>query len=407
MDRHADQLVGSLFRILGSQGHHEAQRLLVETYQSHAPSDRDELVDRLAADLVTILQEHLTPREGAAVLTTTVEYLVNRFVSVVDVAPVAIVVLDEDGGIQLWNDGAERTFGWSEREVLSKPYARVVAEPSESIPPVSELEDGERLTGVETRHRHKDGSLLDVRLWGAPLYNHEGQFTGATFVISDITERKQREQRLTVLNRALRHNIRHDVTVIRGHLDLLSEEIPESDHLEVIDERVANISNLSEAARNIERLGEPDDSAPATFDLGPELREHAARLRRDWPDARVDVDVPESLPVAAHELLPYGLDNLLENAVEHNDADDPRVRIEARKPDDSSAGVRLVIADNGPGLPTNEREVLRNGTETDLTHSTGVGLWLTQWIVRSSGGQLDVETSEWDGTRVTVELQSA
>ncbi|WP_206039152.1 hypothetical protein [Halomicrobium mukohataei] len=75
MSRSAEQLVGALFNVLGSEGYTEVQQLLLSTYQSNASTDRDELVDQLVVDLVTVLREHLSTEEEIEVLTTTIEYL--------------------------------------------------------------------------------------------------------------------------------------------------------------------------------------------------------------------------------------------------------------------------------------------------------------------------------------------
>jgi PAS domain S-box-containing protein len=409
MSRPTEQLIGALFNVLDAQGHTEAQQLLLETYRSHAATDREALLDQLVADLVTLLHDHLTPQQEVEVLTTTVEYLVNQFVSVIEVAPVAIVVVDEDESVQLWNDGAERIFGWQESEVLGESLSRLFREPSDRpIPSVPRQESGDQLTGLEARLPHKDGSLLDVRVWAAPLHNRDEAFTGATFVISDISEQKQREQRLSVLNRVLRHNIRNDVTVIRGHLDMLAETVPDdNEHVAAMEERLDNVVNLSETARHIEQLQNTENEEDlTTFELASVVGDQLERLRLDWPEAEISAVLPDSVTVVAHELLPYALDNLLENAVEHNDSDAPRVQVAVSRETEAPSGhARLTIEDNGPGLPRTEKRVLTAETETPLTHSTGMGLWLSRWIVHSSDGRLRVESSGCDGTRIDMELR--
>jgi signal transduction histidine kinase len=73
---------------------------------------------------------------------------------------------------------------------------------------------------------------------------------------------------------------------------------------------------------------------------------------------------------------------------------------------DTGGQAVLRIADDGPGLPPVERRVLEAGAETQLTHSTGLGLWLTNWIVRVSNGRVAVDTGD-DGTTVDLELPAA
>lgn len=408
MSRHAEQLVGALFDVLDDEGHTRARQQLIQTYRSHAASERSELVDRLVDDFAVLLTQYLTAEEELEVLTTTVEYLVRRFVSVVEVAPVAVVVVDGSGTIQLWNDGAERMFGWTEADVLGEPYLQLIVDPPNAELSLSRLQGGHRITGAETRHRHRNGSTVDVRLWAAPLRDHDEEFTGATFVGSDISERKQREQRLSVLNRVLRHNIRNDLTIIRGHLDLLADAVPpENDHAEAIRDRLEGIDELSETARHVERLrGETPQDGLTTFDASAVLEDQLDRLRADWPEATLDIEIPSSASVVAHELLPYALENLLENALEHNDSDDPAVRVDVSRASGCHPDrLLLTIADNGPGLPELERKVLMGNTETALVHSTGTGLWVTRWIVHRSGGQLRVDSDRSEGTRVTVGLR--
>lgn len=403
MRRQEEQLVGALFDVLEAEGHGEARQRLLDAYESGASEGRDELIERLITELVAVLNEQLGPREGAAVLTDAIEFLFDRLVSVVEVAPIAIVVVDADGAVQLWNDGAERLFGWSEADALG---GRLVATGSDATGPfgdsLSRLRRGDRLAGVETRHPHRDGSLLDIRYWAAPLRDGGG-FTGATYVATDVGERKRREQRLTVLNRVLRHNIRNDVNVVTGHLEALAAERPDDDpHVAAMERRLSGIVDLSDAARRVERLQESDDEASrSAFDLSELVAGRVEEFAAAYPDAAFEVVAPDDVEAVAHELLPYALDNLLENAAEHC-GPSPQVRAAVRREGD---GALLTVADDGPGLPTHEREVLTRADETQLTHSTGMGLWLVRWIVRASGGELRVDGNDLGGTAVTVALR--
>lgn len=406
MADHTEQLVGTLFRVLSEEGHPELQQALLEVYQTQATTDRGELTESLFSELVTILHEHVETQTQIEVLTTAVERLLSRLTAVVDAAPVAILVVDADNEIQVWNDGAERIFGWSDSEVRRQPYGEVLGDTTETAEILTRLQNGEQLHGVETQHVDRHGTRLDVRIWAAPVQTHDTESTGGVCIVSDITAQKQREQRLAVLNRVLRHNIRNDVNVVQAHLDMLAEECEsENEHIQVMEERLTDIVELSQAARNIEQL-QDDETEQTIIELGPVLQERAEQLRIESPAARVSCEVPGSLPVVAHELLPYAVDNVLDNAIEHNSSEQPAVSVSAAE--DSSGGrVTVEISDNGPGLPSTEREVLTADTETALTHSSGLGLWLTRWIVRSSDGSITVEESSTSGTTISICLRQA
>ena len=405
MSQHTEQLIGALFDVLTDEGYLDTQQRLLDTYQQRATADRDELAQNLFTEFLTVLSQHLDSEAEADVLGTAIQYLGDRLTAVIEAAPIAIVVVDAAGSIQLWNDGAASMFGWSESETLSRAYPELLsASPGVTESFLGRLREGERLTAVEARHNHRNGSLLDVRIWAAPLQNADSAFDGATFAITDITAQKQREQRLSVLNRVLRHNIRTDINVIQGHLSMLAEQLPDdNDHISVIEQRLTNMTEVSDAARCIDQLDGESDAEIVGFDLDTLLAERLGRLRADYPSATMTATVPEPAPVVGHELLPSALDNVLENAVVHNPAETPHVDVAV---DTDGEGCTVRIADDGPGLPPAEREVLTTDTETPLTHSSGVGLWLTRWIVRSADGTVAVEPSELGGTCVVFALRT-
>lgn len=252
MNDGAELLVGELFQSLAEEGHSETRQALLEVYQNSAVRERGALSRTLLSELLALLDARLDRDAEVEILADSVASLIERFSAIVQSIPAAVVVIDADRSIQFWNDGAERLFGWDESQVAGCSYAETLAESPEELDDLlRSLVGGEALTGVEACHRHANGSSLDVQLWGAPL---AGDSTAsASLFVSNITEQKQREQRLMVLNRLFRHNIRNDVTVIRGHLDLLSEE-SQSEHVGIIADRIEDISSLSEAAYQIEQL---------------------------------------------------------------------------------------------------------------------------------------------------------
>jgi len=408
MDGSTDQVAGAVFRALTQRGHEEVERAVVDAYATAdegVVADREGLSRTMFVELLDALDRHLDSEEQVDVLTAAVERLVDRFATVIDAAPVAICAVDTDGVVQLWNPAAERTFGHDRSSMLGQPFATVWADDGDTVTLdtcLDRLRDGERIVGADARHRRPDGSLLDTRVWAAPLA--EDGVAGATFVVLDVTERRGRRQRLAVLNRVLRHNIRNDVNVAVGHLDRLAERLPDDDpSLRTVRDRLDGILELSDTARRIERVADADRTDTVTFDLVDVLTDRIERLRRTGPDAEIHVTLPERAPVVGHELLPHAFDNVLENAVEHNDADHPHVAVDLIPPERDADRFTVRITDDGPGLPPVERQVLRTAEETQLRHSTGLGLWLTNWIVRGSSGRVDVDCTD-GGTTVVIEL---
>jgi signal transduction histidine kinase len=66
--------------------------------------------------------------------------------------------------------------------------------------------------------------------------------------------------------------------------------------------------------------------------------------------------------------------------------------------------VEIVVADDDPGIPEEEIEILERGEETGLEHTSGLGLWLVHWIVTESGGSVAFESSDTGGSVVRLRL---
>lgn len=219
-------------------------------------------------------------------------------------------------------------------------------------------------------------------------------------------ERKRAEhyaQQLSVLNRILRHDVRTGVQVIREYADLLPDppDMEPTIPLARIRKRATEMYETAETTRELRRLMAARERLIDEMDVVEELRSAVETMREEHPDAAVHVEAPASASVPAVKILELAFEELLVNAIEHNEAEAPAVDVVCEA---QAAAVVVRIIDDGPGIPDKELEPLRQGGETPLVHSSGVGLWLANWIVEESDGTLAFETSEATGTTVTVRL---
>jgi len=117
--------------------------------------------------------------------------------SIINSSPAAIIVLNAELDVTLWNPESERLFGWSREEVLGKPYPIVPDEfRDEFMSHVRDLNVGGSLRSLETQRMHKDGSLIEVSLSTAPVLNLDGTTIGYMAMFADIRERKRAQQAL-------------------------------------------------------------------------------------------------------------------------------------------------------------------------------------------------------------------
>jgi diguanylate cyclase (GGDEF)-like protein/PAS domain S-box-containing protein len=110
-------------------------------------------------------------------------------------SPLAIIALDRQGRVTLWNPAAERISGWSAAEVLGRAYPIVPSDRSaEHRALLERAARGEALTGIEVRRQRKDGSLVDLSVFSAPLRDAGEAVIGTVAILADVTERKQAEE---------------------------------------------------------------------------------------------------------------------------------------------------------------------------------------------------------------------
>ena len=134
--------------------------------------------------------------------------------TLIQASPLAIITLDPDFKISLWNPGAERMFGWKESEVLGG-YLPVIPE-QERLEEEVRLEQemaGKAQSALELKRVRKDGSILDVHLWTASLVGAKGEIIGNMGILADITESKRAEEELRRQAELL--DLAHDAIIVR------------------------------------------------------------------------------------------------------------------------------------------------------------------------------------------------
>ena len=218
---------------------------------------------------------------------------------------------------------------------------------------------------------------------------------------------EQREQRLSVVNRVLRHNIRNDLNAILGTLSLVQDRDsldPEAQkRVQVAEEYAREIVGTAEKARIVQQTVAEGSIEP--LDLEGVIDRAIAQLESAHPEATIEraSDDSASLTVIADTHLEEALAELLTNAIVHQPGDDPTVTISVSA---CPAGlVSVKVRNPGEPIPDAEQQALLHGTETPLEHGSGLGLWLVKWIIEQSAGRLRFPDSDGDVCRIAVDLR--
>lgn len=220
---------------------------------------------------------------------------------------------------------------------------------------------------------------------------------------------RQRNTELALLNQVVRHDIRNDAAVIVGWGDGLRAHIDEAgeDSLERMLSACEHITNITETVGDfLSVLEEDDDPELHPVDLESVLTNEIEKARSAYDDATITVDgeLQDAPAVRATDLLSSVFRNLLNNAVSHNDKSEPDISVSIEPDDDT---VSVAIADNGPGVPDTQKDVIFGRGEMGLKSSgSGIGLYLVDTLVEMYGGSVVIEDNEPTGSVFTVTIET-
>ena len=255
-----------------------------------------------------------------------------------------------------------------------------------------------------------DGTVIERTVGSPQFYNvrhstlrdYRGTVVGHAVVMREITALKEHEQRLNVTNRILRHNLRNELNVILGQIAVLEQRHHDTDELETMRRAANRLMSVAEKSRTIQ-TSLRGNREQTTVDVVSLAESVAERHRDRHHQATIRTVTSGSAPAltTGHTALETVLDNLIENALEHNDSDHPAVDLCV---DVECGDVLVRVKDNGPGIPEAEQTALRRGHETQLEHGSGLGLWLVYWLVSGMGGDIEFEANEPRGTVVCLRL---
>ena len=323
-----------------------------------------------------------------------------------------ISVLAPDGRRVYCSPSFERVLGYDPDDLVDRDAFDLVHphDRSETRAAFEELVTGEPGTQnrIEYRARHANGSWRTFESVGVNLVD-DPTVGGVVVNARDVTGRRRYEQRLRVLNRVLRHDLRNEMNVIQGRTDMILDErvtAEVKEHARIIRRKTDSLVELGEQTRKIDYTLHSTDGVEKPFEITAPIRERLDAIQREFPGAIIERDLPDEQWVIADDLIDSAVVNVIDNAIEHNDRVVPQITVGIDDVTHDGVGyVEVSVADNGPGIPAAERRVFTEGTETPLSHGSGLGLWLTEWIVSRSNGHLRFEENEPRGTVIRIRLR--
>jgi len=352
------------------------------------------------------------------------EYMLSILNSSAD----AIVFIDNENHVQVWNRGAELLFGYSAEEMVGHTFRRLVPPEIDAEAELRRIQEEAALKGfvrdyVATRIT-KDGRRVAVDITRTPVHSEKGEVIGSTVIIRDVTAKMEWEQQIyhteklaSIGNLAagVAHEINNPLAVMLGFTDLLLERAQpgttDYQDLQVIAESGKSARKIVENLLGFARVTEGLED---TVDVHLCIRTVCAIVKNTLMTAKVELvnEVPEGLPRVCGDSREYQqvIFNLINNSVAVMKDEGGTLTLSASVED---GWVHLSVSDTGPGIPDRIKARVFDPffTTKKVGEGTGLGLSLCYGIVNKYGGEMSFTSrshedkpDEPSGTTFTVSM---
>jgi two-component system sensor kinase FixL len=357
----------------------------------------------------------------------------EQFLSVLELLPFAVLLINQRGQILLANAATAKLFGYSHDELIGASADVLVpalqtrfyaAQPTDIT-----LARPVRAVGYacDLVARRKDGTEFPAEITANPILSDGEPYT--LTVVIDRTDRYEllrNRQELAHLTRvstlgelagSLAHELNQPLTAILSNAQaaqrfMATQPVNLTEVREILEDLVKDNHRASEVLRKIRALVKKGELEAAALSLASVVGDVALLVHSDAivRGIRVSLNIDPQLPSVYGDKvqLQQVMLNLLLNAfeaLESRSAQDRVVMIEATL--DSAETIRVAVRDRGPGLASDKLDKLFIPFFTSKREGLGLGLSISRSIVEMHGGRIWAENNKDQGAAFYFTLPTA
>ncbi len=321
----------------------------------------------------------------------------------------AIIFIDNDNRVRMWNRGAEMIFGYTAAEMVGRHFYHLV--PPELVKNREldriwdEVYKKGHLSNYETQRLAKDGRRVTVAISRTLISDEAGEAVGSAAIVKDVTAKADMDKQLYnaeklasigVLAAGVAHEINNPLAIILGLTDLLKERYAEGsstyEDLQMVESNANHAKSIVDNLLGFARVSEGlDDVILPASALDTVLK--IAKSTLIAKKIEVVTDIPEDLPPVGGDTREFQqvVFNLITNATAAMEEKGGILTISAEADDD---WLRVYIQDTGTGIANSIKSRVFDPffTTKKVGQGTGLGLSLSYGIVQKYGGDLEFES---------------
>jgi len=409
---------GNYLRTLRSGGtelialHKSGREIQLEVSFSEFVAHGEHMFTGVARDITERKRLEETLRENERWLATTLNSIGD-----------AVIATDGTGNVRLMNPLAETLTGFTLADASGLPLGqvlRLVDELGKQVEdPASRIARAGGNLGIveQTNLARRNGDGIPIEITGTPRRDDKGRFAGAVLVFRDISSRKRAEETLRTseklaatgrLAATIAHEINNPMESVVNLLYLLANDSGLTEQqrkfVHMADQEISRITHIVQQTLGFYR--EASTPVPVSLtelldsvvNLYTRVAEHRGITINRIYDFQGQV---QAFPGEMRQVF----SNLVANAIEALGSGG-RIFLHVYPSMDwhsDQPGIRVVVADNGPGIaPQNRSQVFEPFFTTKGERGTGLGLWVSRGIVQKHGGRISMRSTVLNGRSGTA-----
>jgi len=346
----------------------------------------------------------------------------NFLESIVEKAGDAISVVDLEGKVLYWNEGATRIYGYHKEEVLGKKLADFLfsrdaklREEEENFTRglMAQVKTGKVIPNVEVKRQTKEEKEIITSMTISPLKDAEGRIVGASRICKDITHLKKAEERLVLAERlsslgeltaGVAHELRNPLAGIKINTQVLSrkKDLPEMER-KLLGSTQEGIEKIQKIVDDMLHFAKPKAAHFKEEEINEVVDKSLAILQTKLKKGNISsvFEGAQRLPklrIDIHQIQQV-LINLMLNAVQAmEDGGTLSIRTFLEEGD----GVGIEVRDTGIGIPRAHLKKIFDPFFTTKSEGTGLGLSISAKILENHGASIDAVSEEGAGSSFTI-----
>jgi len=381
----------------------------------------DEVVEQLFARYSMIYQNAMIREleKDRDRLKTKLEVSQKYLNNILHTSETAIIVIDNKEKFTSWNKGAENIFGYSEKEVIGQLSNLLLPNADKYYQELTFIKDivkkSSEVLILDTERCTKDGRIIPVQLSVARLPNKNGEYSGRTVIIKDVSLVKQLQQqidqseKLAVIGQlaaGIAHEIGNPLASISSLVQLIQRKNKDDNLGEQLTIIKENIDRISRIVRELVDFSRPPSYEKITIQITDIIKTAVGIVKYDKRvkkvDFRTEFDVNMPLVKVVPDQLLQVFVNILINALDAIDGTG-NVFVKTYHDDEN---VYISITDNGCGMDVDIIEKIFDPfyTTKEVGKGTGLGLSVSYSIIKKLSGEIIVESEINNGSTFIIRI---